>query len=598
MDMPFLGQRIPCSQIVYWYKKFDAAVSCYWLRDKSSFKKNPVFLLVKRYGHPWKNGQRFSTPADESQILGCPFLEPCGGGGGDGEVSTKRAKLSTGASTGAGSEDRLSALPDDILVLILRCLSTCGATQTSVLSRRWRRVWALVPTLCFRYTPDTRQIGPALEAHETALLRLSVLTRDAAPDSVSAWLAVAARRLSGSLLFHNTVVREWGAQEGDEEEAAQKGAFELPCLERATEVSLHLGFLVLAVPPAGVFARLCELYLSSIRFHSPGLLGDAVSWPRCPCLQKLNVLDARGLDNLSIHTDSLRQVELTVLRGLRQLNIVAPALEELKVAHCYFYSRRSQPVANSTAPQLATLRWMDPYDPSSVHLGEMRHLRLLKPFFFVVYGDDSSTHNQSCLSLLRRFKVIEHLILTLIYLSDIDDYQYVMEDMTMLPNITILHLNIFANKHAFGTSAFHVLRMCSGIRKLMLAFLARTYVEAQTACPPGCICGEHQNWETEHLLLNHLKEVEITRMRGYEHEVTFVKQLLIWGTALEKVTVFFDESVTESVAKALSLVLRSFPRPEIKRADRRRLPHEWGLWKGKNEASFPRKICGEAALNP
>jgi hypothetical protein len=63
--------------------------------------------------------------------------------------------------------------------------------------------------------------------------------------------------------------------------------------------------------------------------------------------------------------------------------------------------------------------------------------------------------------------------------QDIDDYQYVMEDMTMLPDITILHLNILANKHAFGASAFHALRMCSGIRKLMLEFLAPTVVEVR-----------------------------------------------------------------------------------------------------------------------
>ena len=36
------------------------------------------------------------------------------------------------------------------------------------------------------------------------------------------------------------------------------------------------------------------------------------------------------------------------------------------------------------------------------------------------------------------------------------------------------------------------------------------------------------------------------------------------GTALEKMMVFFDESVTESVAKELSQVLRSFARPEIR----------------------------------
>jgi hypothetical protein len=67
----------------------------------------------------------------------------------------------------------------------------------------------------------------------------------------------------------------------------------------------------------------------------------------------------------------------------------------------------------------------------------------------------------------------------------------------------------------------------------------RFLFQAQTGCPAGCICGEHQNWETEHLLLNRLKEVEVTGMRGSEHEVTFVKQLFIWATSLEKIRVFF-----------------------------------------------------------
>ncbi|PUZ74814.1 hypothetical protein GQ55_1G096000 [Panicum hallii var. hallii] len=478
-----------------------------------------------------------------------------------GEVATKRPKLSSDVSAGAGSEDRLSALPDDILVLILRHLPTTAAARTSVLSHRWRRIWTLLPELRFPSATDPHQIGHALQVHEAALRCLFVLTRDAGPDSVTAWLPVAARRLSGFLFFQN-LERQRSAQERNEEEAAQRGAFEFPCLERATNVSLHLGFLGLAVPPAGVFARLTELCLSRVRFHAPGLLGDAVSSLRCPCLQKLTVRDARGLDNLAINSDSLRQVALSDLRGLRQLTIVAPALEDFNITHSFFHNQ-SQPVASISAPQLATLEWMDPYDPSSVHLGEMEHLQLLRPFFFLVYGHEGWTHNQSCLSLLRRFKFIERLILTLTYLRNMDYCHYVMEDMTMLPDITILHLNVLANGHAFGASAFHVLRMCSGIRRLVLALFAPTEVEAQTTCPPGCICCEQQNWETEPLLLNRLQEVEIIRLRGSEHEVTFVKQLFIWATALEKMTVTFDDSVTESVAKELSEVLRSFCRPEI-----------------------------------
>jgi hypothetical protein len=63
--------------------------------------------------------------------------------------------------------------------------------------------------------------------------------------------------------------------------------------------------------------------------------------------------------------------------------------------------------------------------------------------------------------------------------QDIDDYHYMMEDMTMLPDITILQLIVLANGHAFGASAFHVLRMCSSIKKLMLSFVPPTVVEVR-----------------------------------------------------------------------------------------------------------------------
>lgn len=63
--------------------------------------------------------------------------------------------------------------------------------------------------------------------------------------------------------------------------------------------------------------------------------------------------------------------------------------------------------------------------------------------------------------------------------QEIDDFDYLMEDMTMLPDITFFKLVVSANGHAFGASAFHVLRMCSGIRRLMLSFLAPTNVEVK-----------------------------------------------------------------------------------------------------------------------
>ncbi|CAN6212935.1 unnamed protein product [Urochloa humidicola] len=65
---------------------------------------------------------------------------------GGEEPATKHA-------SGAAGEDLLSALPDDALVLILLRLLSSEAARTSILSRRWRRVWWLLPELCFPLLP-------------------------------------------------------------------------------------------------------------------------------------------------------------------------------------------------------------------------------------------------------------------------------------------------------------------------------------------------------------------------------------------------------------------------------------------------------------
>ncbi|KAL6647324.1 hypothetical protein ACP70R_014761 [Stipagrostis hirtigluma subsp. patula] len=481
------------------------------------------------------------------------------------QVTAKCAKL----SAPTGGEDHLSALPDDVLILILVHLDTAvAAARTSVLSRRWRRLWVLLPELRFPLAPDPpHRFRAALEAHEAALRFLLVGTLGATPGSVAAWLPAAARRLSGRLIFRNA-----NAAGDGEGEAAQGGAFELPCFERATSVSLDLGFLGLAVPPAGdVSARLTELCLIRARFHGPRELGDAVSTRRCPCLQKLRVHDTRGLHALTISSESLLRLELKSMRGLRRLTVVAPALAELRVVQCFcdkFHSyleddqSQSAPVANISAPQLVSLDWKDAYDSSSVLLGDMEHLRRLGIFYFFPYGRHGFTHNPSLLRLLRRFKFIEDLTLPLAYLREINNYQYLMEDMTTLPAITSLHLHVLACGHAFGATAFHVLKMCSGIRRLMLAVPSRPDLEARTACQSGCICDQPPDWKTEELRLNHLEEVEIY-VRGSEHEIAFVKQLFNWATVLKKMNVTFNYWVTESIAKELCQVIRSFSRPEI-----------------------------------
>ncbi|XP_047068677.1 putative F-box/FBD/LRR-repeat protein At4g03220 [Lolium rigidum] len=484
----------------------------------------------------------------------------------EGETAAEHAELSAG---GGCSEDCLSALPDDVLLHILRVLgSTTTAARTSVLSRRWRRLWVLLPDLYFVLgaNPDSmRGALAALEAmsdDEAPPLRklyFFVFSEHASPDSLAAWLPIAARRLTG--LLHVIILGDAG-EDG-------RVAFELPCFERATEMKLRLGFLSLTLPPSGVFARLTDLSLDNLHLHGPCGIGEAVSSPRCPSLQRLTVVNAQGLGNFAIHSESLLKIRLEKSCGLQQLTIVAPALKKLTVFYCFAHdSNPSQPVADIAAPQLVSLHWRDAYHPSSVQFGEMAQLELLGATFFLVDEADGYEHNRDCVRLLRHFQDVSTLTLELAYMpedieEDLGEHHYLMEDMTRLPYVTFLTLLITAKGHSFGASSFHVLRTCTSIRKLKLIFTSSVDLEAEPACASGCFCDHPPNWKTEELVLNRLQEVEIIYLKGTEHDFALVKRLFSWATALTTMTISFHLLITESMAKEFCQRILGFSKPDI-----------------------------------
>ncbi|CAN6347237.1 unnamed protein product [Urochloa humidicola] len=148
-----------------------------------------------------------------------------------------------------GAADRISGLSDDLLhTILLHLPDTAEAARASILCRRWRRVWAYVPGLSFRYQNELvsaaqarRRVDAALAAHKAPTVNRLEITIPLPPDDLDdegartasphTWLRFASKRVTGSLSLSLPYDSE---REEEEEELL------LPPCERLTAMRLDL----------------------------------------------------------------------------------------------------------------------------------------------------------------------------------------------------------------------------------------------------------------------------------------------------------------------------------------------------------------------
>ncbi|XP_058226177.1 F-box protein At4g09920-like [Rhododendron vialii] len=245
-------------------------------------------------------------------------------------------------------EDRISQLPNDILVNILSLLNSVEAAGTCVLSKRWQYVWTHVTALNFYSPKKLRAIEKASKcvtyvrtdeyidmvnrfiqlhqgSHITEFKVFFFMTGREFRCNVDEWFSVAIRKsvqrldlnLGGSTLLgrrceRNTVGFTSVVPLPDEFYTLSnkvysliKSPYGLSCIQSLTELSLTC---------VNVTGELVEHFLSN-----------------CPLLLRLRVCFSRHLVNLKVAGPSLclKFLEISRCPGLNILDIYAPNLAYL-----------------------------------------------------------------------------------------------------------------------------------------------------------------------------------------------------------------------------------------------------------------------------
>jgi len=215
--------------------------------------------------------------------------------------------------------DRISALPDDMLLQVLtrlRCART--AARTALLARRWRRVWPGLLEVSFRgLAPDAihealaRFTRTSLEAID---IHVSRGTGHRALDagSVTSLLHAAAGRSPVKLALTIPVFLYFPV--------------DLPRFDFATSIELDVWDVRFALPAATEFPKLETLSLSGCIMDLAALV------PRCPRLRVLSVRTPHEVDTITVHSASLQELVVSTSRFTSTIDIVAPALRKLTLA--------------------------------------------------------------------------------------------------------------------------------------------------------------------------------------------------------------------------------------------------------------------------
>ncbi|GMY37229.1 putative F-box protein At1g49610 [Fagus crenata] len=233
-------------------------------------------------------------------------------------------------------QDRISALPDSILLCILSSLPTKDAIQTGVLSKRWAYLWTSVPSLSFsnEYWGDAddfaSDIDNTLILHRaTKLTNFSVVTDydSGLKPRLDLWVRFATTAKVDKLMLSLS----------SNPYSTNSKAYVLPQHLYANEFVSELEFNFCKIKPSGVvnLSSLKRLCIGDTEIDDNAIKKVVMGSPR---LEYLGLYNCCQVNRLEIASESLKKLVIrdyymrsSVVKYGLELEIVAPKIESLEI---------------------------------------------------------------------------------------------------------------------------------------------------------------------------------------------------------------------------------------------------------------------------
>ncbi|VAI80246.1 unnamed protein product [Triticum turgidum subsp. durum] len=278
------------------------------------------------------------------------------------ELGTSRRRRSSKPGP-AGGADYLSALPDDLLLLVLTRLGcAAAAARAGLLSRQWRGLWAHLRDLAFRgiaFPSLQATLGRVARPPPTVSLLEIRVSEEHLPISgagaVTSVLCAAARLAPEKFIF----ALPWDLGLWANGLLAK---FQL-CFHRATSIVLEWIPFVLRTPAAAraEFPTLQTLTLTGCQVDDLGALLSL-----CPhlCVLTLKGLIWLGDDDWAVHSRSLQELVMDSENlWARPVGIVAPMQYSLSLL------AEQQVSISILAPMIQNVSWQWHYDNGTIGFG-------------------------------------------------------------------------------------------------------------------------------------------------------------------------------------------------------------------------------------